>query len=226
MRTQIALVCLCCACARETHLCAKAEPEPVRKPRRGVVEDAGAVHPFQKVLRRFLVLGDDAVGVCAPVGVDVVHCLFHRPHYLHRHRQVAVLVTRARGGGQPQLPGRPGPSPHRHARRLQVRDRLPRQPRGNARAVEEDTLDRVAGGRIVDLGVHADRGDLGGVGLLVHVNVADAVRVSQDRNLRVLLDVGHQLVASPWDNEVDEFVQLEQVCDLVARRDQANEVAW
>ena len=66
--------------------------------------------------------------------------------------------------------------------------------------VHQQGLQRVAGGGVVDLGVHRQGAGGADVGGGVHVHVAHAVRVAQHGDARVLLDVAHQRVAAARDD--------------------------
>jgi hypothetical protein len=69
--------------------------------------------------------------------------------------------------------------------------------------LDEERLDTVAGGRVAGLGV-----DDGGDGLVLvggggEVDVAEAIGVTEDGNLRGFFDVADQLVGAAGDNEID-----------------------
>lgn len=66
--------------------------------------------------------------------------------------------------------------------------------------MHEDLLNGIAGSGVVRLCIHNDAAGLADVSSLVDVDVADAVRVAHDRDLSVLLDVGHQRIAAARDH--------------------------
>mmetsp|Transcript_37522 Transcript_37522/g.83522 ORF Transcript_37522/g.83522 Transcript_37522/m.83522 type:complete len:461 (-) Transcript_37522:665-2047(-) len=210
----------------DANLCAQAKAEAVTEACGGVVHDAGAVHPLEEVMCTSRVLRDDRLSVAAAVPVDVVNCLLHAVHHLHGAGQCAVLVT---GGGRrgqtlEQLSRHPVACVHLHARLLQRPHDLLQALALHPAAVHQHFLHGIAGGRVVHLGVNNHLERLVQVCGLIHVDVADAVCVAQHRDLGVALDVAHQGVAAPGDDEVDDVIQGQQVVDLLAGLDQVDQI--
>ena len=79
--------------------------------------------------------------------------------------------------------------------------------------VHQQGLQRVAGGGVVDLGVHRQGAGAADVGGGVHVHVADAVCVAHDGDARVLLDVAHQRVAAARD-DLQSATEPQAGCEL------------
>ena len=91
-----------------------------------------------------------------------------------------------------------------------------RQQLGGGGALDEQRLDRVAGGGVLDLGVDAHAHGQVHVGGLVHVDVADAVGVAHHGNAGVVHDVAHEGVGAARDEQVDQAVAAQQLADLLA----------
>lgn len=70
----------------------------------------------------------------------------------------------------------------------------------NEALVHKDLLDGVAGGGVVQFGVYYDLAGQVQVSLLVDVDVADAVCMAHDRDLRILLDAADQRIAATRDH--------------------------
>jgi hypothetical protein len=88
--------------------------------------------------------------------------------------------------------------------------------------VDQERLHRIARGGVVRLGVHHDAARLLDIRRLVHIDVADALRVAQNGDARAGLDRLDQAGGAPRDDEVDHVVQLEERRDLPPRRDEAD----
>ena len=91
--------------------------------------------------------------------------------------------------------------------------------------MHQNLLHSIASRRVVYLGVDADLACHVDVAVRVHVDVADAVSVAQHSNLGVLLDVGHQGVAAPGNDQVYDITQLEKLIHICSRGDQADDVS-
>mmetsp|Transcript_20177 Transcript_20177/g.35987 ORF Transcript_20177/g.35987 Transcript_20177/m.35987 type:complete len:224 (-) Transcript_20177:729-1400(-) len=168
------------ATGADAHLCAQPKPKTVRKPGARIVVDTRAVHTPQKVIRRRAVLRHNALCVARAVGVDVIYRLLHIPHYLHRHVQRAVLVTRRRGRREAGVQCCRATRAHvaavnRHARRRELFQQ-PRQPSvTRPRLVHKNLLHCVTSCGVINLGVDADGGRSGSVRCGIDVNVTDSV---------------------------------------------------
>lgn len=57
------------------------------------------------------------------------------------------------------------------------------------------------------------------IGVLIHINMADPVRMPEHRDLRVLLDVSHKRIRSSWDHEVDMAVEFQNLTHVLSRLD-------
>ena len=86
--------------------------------------------------------------------------------------------------------------------------------------MHEKRLQRVARGRVVALAVDAQLARHVDVRVRVYVHVTHAIRVPEHGDLRVVLDVRHEVVAPARDDEVDDVVELEDVRDLRAAFDE------
>lgn len=74
--------------------------------------------------------------------------------------------------------------------------------------MHQQRLHSITRSGIVDLRIDHDSLRHVEVTGLVDVNVTHAVGMAQDRDLGVLLDVRHQGVAAPGDDEVDDVIEL------------------
>ena len=214
------------AAGADAHLRAEPHAEAVREPSAGVVEHARGVHPAQELLRRRLVLRDDAVRVRASVGVDVIDRLVERRDDLHRAREAAVLVTKRGAGREAELALRATSAEEFYPGRFERGFDLP-LPRAalDVRRVHQQRLESVARRGIIRLGVHREFARHVEIGVLVHEHVAHAVGVPEDGNLGVVLDVGHEIVGAARDDEVDDVVEFEAVGDAFATLDEDDGVA-
>ena len=77
-------------------------------------------------------------------------------------------------------------------------------------AVDEKRLGRVARRRVLELAVEDDRRRHRLVRRAVHVDVADALRVAENRDARLRLNVPDEVVPAPRDDEVDVLVEREE----------------
>ena len=200
---------------RDADLGAEAVPEAVREARRGVVEDARRVHARQELLGGRGVVRHDRLGVVRAVAVHVLDRLVERLHDLHREDGRAVL-------GPPVVLGSGGEGEGRREARASSRRRAARCPASPRRessgtrnsprrlAMDEQRLGRVAGGRVLELRVEDDRRRHRLVRGAVHVDVADALGVAEDRDARRRLDVLDEVVAAARDHEVDVVVEREE----------------
>ena len=67
----------------------------------------------------------------------------------------------------------------------------------------------VAHGHVLRLAVHRNLHRHIQIRCLIHIDVADAIRMPQHRNTAVVHNVAHKSVASPGNNQVNEGVLLE-----------------
>ena len=82
-------------------------------------------------------------------------------------------------------------------------------------SVDQDGFHCVAGCGVLGLGVEDDLDRHFLVGVAVHINVADAVRMAHDRNFCVVHDVLNKLVGAAGNEKVDLLFALQEFVDLI-----------
>ena len=178
------------------------------------MEDAGRVHAREERLGGGLVGGDDGLRVVRAVAVHVLHGLVERLHELDGQGRPAVLRPPVFLRGGREIEGRRQSSRLRAGADLHARLEEPAQQRDEeARrrvAVDEKRLGGVARRRVLQLAVEDDRRRHRFVRRAIHIDVADALRVAENRDARVRLDVPDEVVPAPRDDEVDVLVEREE----------------
>ena len=173
----------------------------------------GRVDPVHEALGRLPRRGDDRVGMAAAVAVYMRDRLVEGVDDLDGHAQVEVL-------DRPILVGlRRGAAEDGGASRVQVEADAGRlegrghrceaafgPPAGEGGMHEED-FGRVAGRGVLGLAVDGDGGGHRGLGVLVEVDVADAVGVAEDGDAALGLDARDEFLGAPRHDEVDVLVQ-------------------
>ena len=188
---------------------AKAVAEAVGKAGGGVDVDAGGIHHAAEIVGGGFIFREDGVGVVGAEAIDVVHRLPDVLHDFDRHDHIQVLgpelvfahdlhgVEGGRLSGASEAHAGFSQSPAGR-RQEALRDG----------PVDEQRLCRVAGRRVLGLGIDDDREGLLYRDIPVGKNVADAVRVAHDRNLCVVHDIADEGVGTPGDQQVHVLVAL------------------
>mmetsp|Transcript_6822 Transcript_6822/g.19668 ORF Transcript_6822/g.19668 Transcript_6822/m.19668 type:complete len:436 (-) Transcript_6822:1878-3185(-) len=208
----------------DAHLGAQPITEAVGEAGGGVPVHAGAVHLAQEILGCLLVVCDNGIGVGGAVLMNVVDGLLHAVHQLQGERRGAILVLGRRRRLQPQSLHRPLPPIDGDVGIAEGGLQLEEAAILGEGGVHQHLLHRVAGGGVVCLAVQHDLDGHVQAGVLVHIYVADAIRMAQHGDLGVVLDVRHQGVGAAGDDEVDDIVVGQQVRHALAAGDQADEV--
>ena len=68
----------------------------------------------------------------------------------------------------------------------------------------------VAGGRVLGLAIEGEPHRLLHIGSGIHEEVAEAIGVAQHGNAGVVLDVAHQGVGAPGDDQIHQAVEFQQ----------------
>ena len=175
---------------RDADLRPHAELAAVRETRRNVVVDARRVDVAQELLRPFRIVRHNALAVMRRVFVDevnrraIVLDLRHVDVQREIFRSCLVFVQCHAFVLRPRLD-------HRHEQGRQL-------------FVDEQTFRRVADARTLRFRVVENRERHPEIGLVVDIDVADALVVLQHRNERRLAHRADEPFTAPWNRDVNE----------------------
>ncbi len=188
--------------------------EPVSEPRRGVHHDAGRIDLAQKLHGAGVIAGENGVGVLRAVAVDVGDGFIHPLHQFDGDDGREVLgapvglggITQqrcgARHGSEQGAAGRA--AAHFHAL-AHERGADARQEISGHIAGDQQGLGCVARAVALGLGVFCHANGHVEIGAAVHIHMAVAIEMLDDRHPRFGADALNQPLAAARNDDVDEL---------------------
>ena len=196
---------------------AEAVAEAVGEAGACVLVDVGAVDQGHEFLGCFCVLGEDAVGVVGAVGIDVIDGFIDTAYDLQGDDEVDVFMMEG-FAFRDDLHGSDFVdffcAPQFHAGVPQRFGKARKEIFGDV-PVDQDGLDGVAGCRVLCLGIDDEGNRSFLVIFLIDVDVADAVGMAEDGDVRMVHDVLDECVRASWNQEVDGVVAFEEFVDFI-----------
>src|SRR5690554_4065482 len=161
----------------------------------------------------------------APIFMDMVDGLIEAIDDLNRRREIAILKMEIFGGLKTERVDGVRAAIEPDARVFKRVEDGERAPIADKRPVKEERLHRVARGGIVELRVKDDGARLLELGLLVDIDMADAVGVPKDGDPRRAHDAADERVRAAGDHEIDHIVEREELAHLFTALDEAKKIA-
>ena len=204
----------------------KAVAEAVREAGGAVAVDTGGVDHLLEACCGCIVAGEDGVGVVGAVAVDVVDGLFDIGDHLEGDNEIQILcaeifvlhdidgvdLDRCIVGAGDQILGLLCAA-KLNAGAAESPGKFGEKVRGYI-SVDENGLNGIAGSGVLGLGVDNDLDRHVFVDIFVHIDVADSVRMSHDRDLCVVHDVLNELIGSSRNDEIDIIVKTEHLSNI------------
>ena len=143
--------------------------------------------------------------------MNVIDGVVHRIHELDGALQSPVFVTKRRCLRNVELLGAARTAEKFDTRGAERSHELGRASTRDQRIVNEQRLEGVARGRVINLRIDGNLRRHVQICILVNIHVHDAIRVSEHGNLCVVLNVRHQRVGSSRNDEIDHVVELQKI---------------
>ena len=81
--------------------------------------------------------------------------------------------------------------------------------------MDQQGFSRIADGNVLRFAVHTDADGLIGIGILIHIDMADTVGMPEHRDPAVVHNVAHERIAAAGDDEVNQFILLQHGGDIL-----------
>ena len=201
---------------RNADLSAESVAEAVREAGRNIPVYSCGIHHLHEICRSFIIFCQDRIRVMRAEAVDMLTGFLHIRDQLNGNNKLQIL------GRKIILPHDLTGNKFRdllrsadlNARGIQRGLHLREEFTGDL-SVDKQCLDRVAGSRVLAFCVDDHRDRLLKITVLIHINMADPVSVSHDRNLRIVHDIADKAVRPARDQKIHIPVAAQKLIDLI-----------
>lgn len=212
---------------RDSDFGPESEAVSVGESGRAVPEDVGGIDGGEECFGGGFVFGDDGIGVAGTVAVDMAHGLIGGIDDFDGENGIEVFrIPVAFGGGVAWDDG-PGPVIAEESYGAGVHCGFERGEEGRCDfGMDEKRFDAIAGGGGLGFRIDGDTNSHFGIGIGVHIEVADTGGVSKDGDMRRGLDLSNEFVGSARDDQIDTAIEREHALNLVAAFEQRHPGTW